>query len=223
MKITAQHVEILLAISSLVVAVASLRVAKTQEIIVKSQFDAQKEEHQPVFFVEKFTANHDSTECFRIIISNNCAKSILRVHTETYYKIDEVISNCSKYEILKTYYLPVLGYYSSHDRILGLANRMVCDTTLGNLRSYLDFKRECRLRIAVDKSRSYSCDKIDFFVIDYMDIYKKPHTAYYEGELHSTKERYDEVVRLSRKEFDNNYYHRELFSLEDVLKYLDER
>ena len=40
MKIIAKHVEILIAIASLVVAVASWRVAKTKELIVQYQFDA---------------------------------------------------------------------------------------------------------------------------------------------------------------------------------------
>lgn len=221
MKITAKHVEILIAFASLVVAIATCQVSKTQALIVESQLQSHKKENQPSFFVEKYTAHHDSTECFRISITKNSVNSIQRVHTETYYKIDEVISNPSRYEILKTYYLPVLEYYKSHDRIYGLTNVIVCDTTPGNLRSYLDFKTECRLRIAVDKSRSYSCDKIDFIVVDYDDIYDNSHRVFYEGESASTKERYEEVVRLSREEFGNNYYYLGLFSLEDVLKDLD--
>lgn len=223
MKITAKHIEVLIAFASLVVAIATWHVAKTQELIVQSQLEIQMKENQPAFFVEKYTAHHDSTECFRIKITKNIAKSIQGVHSETYYKIDEVISNFSKYEILKTYYLPVLGYYVSHDKIMGLTDVIVCDTTPGNLRSYLDFKNECRLRNAVDKSRSYSCDKIDFIVVDYIDIYDNPHTVYFEGKSATTKDRYEEVVCLSREEFEYNYYYRELFSLEDVLKYLDKR
>lgn len=86
---------------------------------------------------------------------------------------------------------------------------------------YLYFKRECLKWSISEANRCYSCDKIDFIIVEYLDIYRDSHCDYYEGTTLSTKERYEDVKRLSKETFKTNCYHRETITLKDVFGYLD--
>ena len=222
MKSRFRIVEILIALGTLIVGVASFRVAKNQELIISAQLVAQKKEHVPSFQIEKYLTDNDSTECFKLSVVKNSPKSILSIRTQTYYKIDEIITTIQKYEILKTYYVPVDGYYSSHGEPYNLTGTIVCDSTSGNMSDYLFFKRECKNWSMSESNRSYSCDKIDFIIIEYLDIYGEEHREYFEGTSLSTPDVYENIQKLSKEAFKENYYRRETIMLKDVLEDLDE-
>ena len=216
-----RYFELLIGLGTLAVGIASLIIALNQEKIVAAQYKAQKEEHISNFQIDKYLADNDSTECFKLIVVNNSPRANLGVRTQTYYKIDEIITTVEKYEILKTYYVPVDGYYASHGGPYSLTGVIVNDSTKGNMSDYLYFKRECLKWSMSEANRSYSCDKIDFIIVEYLDTYRDTHCDYYEGTTLSTKDRYEDVKRLSQEAFKTNCYHRETITLKDVFGHLD--
>jgi hypothetical protein len=74
----------------------------------------------------------------------------------------------------------------------------------------------------LESNRSYSCDKIDFIIIEYLDIYGEEHREYFEGTSLSTPDAYENIQKLSKEAFKENYYRRETIMLKGVLEDLDE-
>ena len=74
-----RYFELLIGLGTLAVGIASLIIALNKEKIVAAQYKAQKEEHISNFQIDKYLADNDSTECFKLIVVNNSPRAILGV------------------------------------------------------------------------------------------------------------------------------------------------
>lgn len=204
------HVNVLVAIASLITSVVTCQVSNEQTKIVDNQLEMQKKEAQPIFEIRKGLLDYDhdgcdDTECFSINIIKNEVQEICDVKTYTYYKIDEMQKNNNVPRIERTIYAPILSYHDRCGGSFGHTGTIVCDTTINNYWAYLEFKGDCMLK-KLGETVAYSCDKIDFIEISYLDIYGTSHTVYYEDTSLSTKEHFLDICKKSKDVFGYHCY-----------------
>lgn len=215
--------DVLIAIATLITSIVACNISKVQTEISRSQLEAQKKENQPLFEIRKSYLDYDNdgvldTECFRMNITKNDVRNIHNIHIQTYFKLDVTSHNNE----VNTIFVPVLDYYKSYGLPYHLTGEVLSDTTPDNFKAFIDFQVDCitkGINERVMKRKHYSCNKIDFFVIEYTDIYGDYRKECFEDTSYCTQERFFDIDQQSKEVFGYNSFVFNYFSLEEVLNY----
>lgn len=205
---------------AVLVSILALYVSFNQLSVQEGQYDSQKVENQPIFYVTSYhdKVNNDSINDTEILSIKNIGREVLqigRIQCETFIQFEEAYPPHRQ-----TLYIPIIDYFASHADQPRLIGEVITDITEGNFMEFERFRQECEYRSVRGRVwHTYTCYIVKFVIIKYTDIYKDEHTVYFENGQICSKDYYDDIVKKSRDDFQENYFSIHQLHFDDLKKY----
>ena len=197
---------ILIGLASLVASAVSISVMLSQEKTQATLLEVQKKEHQPVFAISHSLSKSDSSAVYDVedYMVENVGERMLSpasISCKTFIKVEyhDILNNINT----SVYYS--LGYYynvaSETDNLTGVLKKTYGNEYIQNNLKFGNIYKDATKYHSEHDDEYVFVDKVDFFVISYVDIYGENRTNYYRGNDQSTKEDYEAVCKSSSETY----------------------
>lgn len=195
-------------ISSLIVGIVSISIMYSQSDMQKKLIMFQQMEHQPNFEVITTVNNHSyngntfSTEYFSIMNIGEKFKRIA-VEDKSFFKIDYTLNyygNGEEERIIS--YMPVR--YFEHIKYTGHLNGEVARSfqyISNNSEQYYRLLQSVSEYNHTNQTNRINIERVDFFIIQYEDIYGEERTVYLQNNLLVNESYYYEIVNQSQNDY----------------------
>lgn len=212
-------------VSSLVVGIVSISIMYYQSDMQNKLIIFQQMEHQPTFEVITTINNHSyngntfSTEYFSIMNIGEKFKKI-SVEDKSFFKID-YLHNYNGYgkEVRIISYMPVR--YFEHIKYTGHLNGEVAQSfqyISKNNEQYSSFLQSVSKYNQVNQTNRLNIERVDFFIIQYEDIYGESRTVYLQNNLSVSESYYYEIVNQAQNDYGFSTYDITGVTIDDFFK-----
>lgn len=208
-------------VASVVVGFVTIKVMLDQNNREQTLLEFQEKEHQPIFVLKKTLGksykNKDIYDYEEFTLENvgHTYKYLERVDIKTFVKISHSIMKDDYKNIIS--YIPLAYYYNATSK-----TGDVTDLVYYSHSSEYEHNNEKYSNLyfsAIDYNQTTEdeklfVDKVQFFIIEYTDIYDKERTIYLQDKEVVTEDIYNNIKTLSEQDYGHNMYNLNELSLD---------
>lgn len=209
---------IITGIASVVVGFVTIKVMLDQNNREQTLLEFQEKEHQPIFIVNKARGkdkNINDYEEFTLENVGHAYKLLESVNIKTFIKISHSIMKDDYKTIIS--YIPLSYYYSATSKTGDVTDLVYYSHSSNyehNHEKYTNVYFSALNYNNTKDDEKLFVDKIQFFIIKYIDIYDKEKTIYLQDKEVVTEEIYNNIKTLSEQDYGHNLYNLSELSLD---------
>lgn len=212
---------IITGITSVIVGCVTIKVMLDQNNREKTLLEFQDKEHQPIFILKKKLGKsykdkdiYDYEE-FTLENAGYSYKYLKSVDIKTFIKISHNIMKDDYKHIIS--YIPLASYYNITSKtgdVTDLVYYSIGAEYEHNNEKYSNVYFSALNYNNTKDDEKLFVDKIQFFIIKYIDIYDKEKTIYLQDKEVVTEEIYNNIKTLSEQDYGHNLYNLSELSLD---------
>lgn len=208
-------------IASVVVGFVSIKVMLEQNDRENILLEFQEKEHQPIFIIKttlgKSYPNKDIYDYEEFSIENigHKYKYLQDVSIKTFVKIEHNIMSSEYKKIIS--YIPLSYYYSATSKtgdVSDVVYYSISSNSIHNHEKYTDLYFSAIDYNSNNEHEKLFVDKVQFFIIKYIDIYDKERTIYLQNKEIVTEDIYKNIAALAEQDYGKKTYNLSELSLD---------